>query len=132
MKRFKFSALPEEVSSLIENLPNPPGAVYEAASCTFQRSRFPTFFPFQFMKQSTERELRTPAMQAGLPNWSLTLREIFSSRVFLWLPKNVIFILFASARPVAFTPRELALVDWQQFMTEAPSYQPYGAEKADR
>ena len=56
------------------------------------------------------REVRTPAMQAGLTNRSLTLREIFSSRMFLRLPKNVIFVLFVSARPVTFTPRRLALV----------------------
>ena len=49
-------------------------------------------------------------MQAGLTNSSLTLREIFSSRMFLRLPKNVIFVLFASARPMTFTPRGLALV----------------------
>jgi len=56
------------------------------------------------------REVRTPAMQAGLTNKSLTLRAIFSSRMFLRLPKNVILVLFVSARPVNFTPRRLALV----------------------
>ena len=49
-------------------------------------------------------------MQAGLTNRSLTLREIFSSRMFLRLPKDVIFMLLLSARPVTFTRRELALV----------------------
>src|SRR5262245_58917545 len=43
----------------------------------------------------------------GLTNRSLTLREIFSSRTFLRFPKNVIFVLFASARPVT-SPLE----DW--------------------
>jgi transposase-like protein/IS1 family transposase len=56
------------------------------------------------------REVRTPAMQAGLTNRSLTLRDIFSSRMFLRLPKNVIFVVSVSARPVTFTPRRLALV----------------------
>jgi len=55
-------------------------------------------------------EVRTPAMQAGLTNKLLTLRAIFSSRMFLWLPKNAIFVLFVPATPVTFTPRELALV----------------------
>ena len=54
------------------------------------------------------REVRTPAMQAGLTNKSLTLRAIFSSRMFLRLPKNVIFMLFVLARPVTFTPRGFA------------------------
>jgi transposase-like protein/IS1 family transposase len=56
------------------------------------------------------REVRTPAMQAGLTDRPMTWREIFSSRMFLLLPKNVIFVLFSSARPVTFTPRGLALV----------------------
>ena len=56
------------------------------------------------------REVRTPAMQAGLTNRSLSLREIFSSRTFLQWPNNVIFVLIVSARPVTFTPRGLALV----------------------
>jgi IS1 family transposase len=46
------------------------------------------------------REVRTPAMQAGLTKRQLTLRHIFSSRMFLQMPKNVIFVLFDSARPV--------------------------------
>src|SRR5262249_8782442 len=36
------------------------------------------------------RKFRTPAMQAGLTNRALTLREIFSARMFLLIPKNVI------------------------------------------
>ena len=55
-------------------------------------------------------EVRTPAMQAGLTTRPLTLRGIFSSRMFLRLPNNVIFVLFVSARPKIFTRRELALV----------------------
>ncbi len=46
-------------------------------------------------------------MQAGLTNRSLTLSEIFSSRMFLPLPKNVIVVLFVSARPVTFNPQRL-------------------------
>jgi len=56
------------------------------------------------------REVRTPAMQAGLTKRSLTLREIFLSRLFLLLPKGFIFVQFISVRPVTFTPRRLALV----------------------
>ena len=56
------------------------------------------------------REVRTPALQAGLTTRPLTLREIFSSRMILRLSKNVILLLFASARPVTFTPPGLALV----------------------
>jgi hypothetical protein len=43
------------------------------------------------------REVRTPAMQAGLTNRALTLREIFSSRLFLVWSNNVLFILFYPA-----------------------------------
>ena len=56
------------------------------------------------------RQVRTQAQQAGLTNRRLTLREIFLSRMFSWLPKNVIFVFLVSARPVTFTPRRLALV----------------------
>jgi hypothetical protein len=56
------------------------------------------------------REVRTPAMQAGLSERQLTLRHIFSSRMFLQMPKNVIFVLFDSARPVTFATRGVALV----------------------
>jgi len=56
------------------------------------------------------REVRTPAMQAGLTRRPLTWREIFSSRMFLRMPKNVIVVLFVPARSVTFTPRRLALV----------------------
>src|SRR5262249_13296864 len=56
------------------------------------------------------REGRTSAMQAGLTNRSLTLREIFSWRTFWRLAKNVIFVLFASARPAILPARGLALV----------------------
>ena len=40
------------------------------------------------------REVRTPAMQAGLTNAALTLREIFSSRLLFVASKNVLFVLF--------------------------------------
>jgi hypothetical protein len=67
------------------------------------------------------REVRTPARQAGLSKRSLTWREIFSLTKILWLPKNVIFVLIISARPVTFTPRGLALAAEQQLMTEVPA-----------
>jgi IS1 family transposase len=55
------------------------------------------------------REVRTPAMQAGLTNRALTLREIFSSRLFLAWSNNVLFILFYPARPVTPGARGVAL-----------------------
>ena len=42
------------------------------------------------------REVRTPAMQAGLTRRGLTLREIFSSRMVFLASKNVLFALFDS------------------------------------
>jgi hypothetical protein len=51
------------------------------------------------------REVRTPAQQAGLTNRALTFREIFSSRLLLVASKNVIFVLFDSARLVTFATR---------------------------
>ncbi len=42
------------------------------------------------------REVRTPARQAGLTSRALTLREIFSSRLFFVASKDVIFALFDS------------------------------------
>ena len=55
------------------------------------------------------REVRTPAVQAGLTKRQLTLSHIFSSRMFLQMRKNVIFVLFDSARPVTFATRGVAL-----------------------
>jgi IS1 family transposase len=55
------------------------------------------------------REVRTPAMQAGLAKGQLRLRDIFSSTMFLLIPKHVIFVFFKSARPVTFTARRMAL-----------------------
>src|SRR5262245_25895289 len=54
-------------------------------------------------------EFRTPAMQARLTNRALTLREIFSVRMFLLIPKNVIFVLFDLAQPVGFLMRGVTL-----------------------
>ena len=48
------------------------------------------------------REVRTPARQAGLTSRALTLREIFSSRLFFVASKDVIFALFEKARLVSF------------------------------
>ena len=52
------------------------------------------------------REVRTPARQAGLTSRALTLREIFSSRLFFVASKDVIFALFETARLVSFPVRE--------------------------
>ncbi len=48
------------------------------------------------------REVRTPAMQAGLTNRSLSLREIFSSRLLSVSSENVLFVLFSSVQPINF------------------------------
>jgi len=55
------------------------------------------------------REVRTPAMQAGLAGRALTLREVFSSKLLFVASKNVIFLLFKSARPVTLATRKAAL-----------------------
>ncbi len=55
------------------------------------------------------REVRTPAMQAGLTRRRLTLREIFSSRIVFLASKNVLFALFNSASTVRAAARRTAL-----------------------
>ena len=37
------------------------------------------------------REMRTPAIQAGLTNRRLTLREIFPPAIVLWVSEKVMF-----------------------------------------
>jgi transposase-like protein/IS1 family transposase len=53
------------------------------------------------------REVRTPAMQAGLTRRRLTLREIFSSRMVFRASKNVLFVLFDSAPSDSVAAREM-------------------------
>jgi IS1 family transposase len=55
------------------------------------------------------REVRTPARQAGLTKRTLTLREIFSSRLLFMASKNVLLVLFETARPVSFPVRGIPL-----------------------
>lgn len=55
------------------------------------------------------REVRTPARQARLTSRTLTLREIFSSRLLLVVSKTVMFTLFDSARSVSVAAREMPL-----------------------
>jgi transposase-like protein/IS1 family transposase len=55
------------------------------------------------------REVKTPAWQAGLTNRTLTLREIFSSRLLFLRSKNILFVLFDSAPQVTFAGRGRAL-----------------------
>ena len=55
------------------------------------------------------QEVRTPAWQAGLTERALTVREIFSSRLLFVVSRNVIFVLFYSARPVSFHNRRVRL-----------------------
>jgi IS1 family transposase len=46
------------------------------------------------------REVRTPAMQAGLTTKRLTFREIFSSALHFWVLRNITFVFFDSAKLV--------------------------------
>src|SRR4029453_6574628 len=46
------------------------------------------------------RQVRTPARRAGLTSRALTLREIFSSRLFFVGSKDVVFALFDSVSSV--------------------------------
>jgi virulence-associated protein VapD len=55
------------------------------------------------------REVKTPAMQAGLTRRRLTLREIFSLRMVFLASKNVLFVLFDSAPSVSFAARAMPL-----------------------
>jgi hypothetical protein len=48
-------------------------------------------------------------MQARLTSRALTLRDIFSTRMFLLIPKQVIFVLFDIAQPISFLIRGVAL-----------------------
>jgi hypothetical protein len=54
------------------------------------------------------RELRPPAMQAGLTYRALTLREVFSSRMVFLALKNVLFAACYSTRAVTFAARRVA------------------------
>jgi len=56
------------------------------------------------------REVRTPAMQAGLTRRRLTLREIFCSRMVFRASKHVLFTFFETARLVIFPSRGARLV----------------------
>jgi hypothetical protein len=55
------------------------------------------------------REVRTPAMQAGLTRRRLTLKDIFSSRMVFLASKNVLFVLFDSAPSVSLAARAMPL-----------------------
>jgi IS1 family transposase len=55
------------------------------------------------------REVRTPAMQAGLTRRRLTLREIFSSRMVFLASGNVLFTLFDLPPSVSLAAREMPL-----------------------
>ena len=55
------------------------------------------------------REVRTPALQAGLSKRRLTLREIFSSRMAFLASKNVLFVLFDSTPSVSLAARGMPL-----------------------
>ena len=55
------------------------------------------------------REVRTPARQAGLTSRALTLREIFSSRLFFVGSKDVLLALFDSVSSVRVAAWRMAL-----------------------
>jgi hypothetical protein len=55
------------------------------------------------------REVRTPARQAGLTSRALTLRKIFSSRLFFVRSKDVLFTLFDSVSSVRVAAWRMAL-----------------------
>ena len=53
------------------------------------------------------REVRTPAIQAGLTKWRLTFREVFSSTAILLVWKKVMCVFVRSARSVLGDERRL-------------------------
>jgi len=55
------------------------------------------------------RELRTPAIQAGLVTRRLTFREIFSSTMLLWAQRNVTFAFFDSPVSVSVDDSRLSV-----------------------
>ena len=55
------------------------------------------------------REVRTPALQAGLTNRPLTWREIFSLRLHSETSENVLFVIFSPVQAVEFPLRSLRL-----------------------
>ena len=55
------------------------------------------------------REVRTPAMQAGLTKSPLTWRKIFSLRLFFVASEHVLFVLLDPARPVNFPVRDVRI-----------------------
>jgi hypothetical protein len=55
------------------------------------------------------RELRTPAMQAGLVKRWLTLREIFEASIVFLGSRNVMIIITYSTLSVSVTERRIAL-----------------------
>src|SRR5262249_15727091 len=55
------------------------------------------------------REVRTPAMQAGLTRRRLTFREIFEAGIAFLASKNVLFVLFDSATSVSAAARRMPL-----------------------
>ena len=55
------------------------------------------------------REVRTPAMQAGLTKSPLTWRDLFSLRLLFAASENAHFVLFGSARPVNFPVKDFRI-----------------------
>jgi len=66
------------------------------------------------------RQVRTPAMQAGLTSGRLTFREIFSSTIVLLAREKVKSVLAHSTILVIVDDRRVQLAAWQHSMTESP------------
>jgi hypothetical protein len=55
------------------------------------------------------REVRTPAMQAGIVSRRLTFGEIFSSTTVFWAPENITSLFFDSTLLVSVADRRLPM-----------------------
>jgi hypothetical protein len=66
------------------------------------------------------REVRTPAMQAGLTTRRLTFREIFSSTMSFLALQNITLVFFDSTMLVNVDDSRVSMAAWQHWMAEAP------------
>jgi len=80
---------------------------------TSRRSPRIASLPLQFRQASSGLEIRAGSQDTspagGVDQRALTLREIFSSKMFLPMPKTVKFVLYDSRRTVTFAARGVAL-----------------------
>ena len=66
------------------------------------------------------REVRTPAMQAGLTRQRLTFREIFSPAIIFWARGKFMLVFAPSTISVAASNKGMSLAAYQHWMAEAP------------